>query len=236
MPKTVPLLCLTALLVLSGCFYSHDSEGGGFLRTESRSIDLGGAETVHVELKMGAGDLIVGGGAQKLMEASFQYDRPSWRPDVRYQVSGLRGTLTVQQPKRSSTGNVKNQWKLNFNNDARMGMSVALGAGEGHLDLGGLALTGLDVEMGAGVLGLDLRGKPKRSYDVRIRGGVGDANIYVPSKVGVIADVKGGLGSISAPGFEKRGDAYVNGAYEKSGTTIRLDVKGGIGSINLVSE
>src|SRR5712691_3921933 len=101
MPKTVLLLCLPAVLWLSGCFYSHDSEGGSFLRTESLTVDLGGAETVHVELKMGAGDLIVNGGAQKLMEASFPYDRRSWRPDVRYQVSGLH---TEPSPCSSRSG------------------------------------------------------------------------------------------------------------------------------------
>jgi hypothetical protein len=180
----------------------------------------------------------VNGGAQKLMEAEFRYNHPAWKPEVRYELSGLRGTLTVQQPKRGTvhSGNLKNEWKLKFNNNARMDMEVRLGAGQGDLELGSLTLKGLEIEVGAGQLKLDLRGNPRRSYDVRIRGGVGDANIYLPAKVGIIADVKGGIGSIDARGLVKRDDRYVNDEYGKSEITIRLDVKGGIGSINLIAE
>jgi len=233
-----PALVAIGAVLSFGCFYVHDSETSGPVQTESRAVELGGAESARVEVRMGAGDLNIAGGAQKLMEAEFRYDRPSWKPDVRYDVSGLKGVLTIQQPQGHSfnTGNAKNEWNLKLNNDARIDMTVALGAGEGHLDLGTLALKGLDIEMGAGELRVDLRGSPRRSYDVRIRGGVGDANIYLPNKAGIIADVKGGLGAISAHGMEQRGDSYVNSAYQKSEITIHLDVKGGIGSINLYAE
>jgi uncharacterized protein DUF2154 len=227
-----------ALLLAVGCHYDRDAESGGALQTDSRSVELGTAESVHVDVKMGAGNLNITGGAQKLLEAEFQYNRPSRKPEVKYDVSGLRGTLTIRQPEGTTmnTGKTKNQWDLKFNNNARIDVSVFLGAGEGRLEMGSLSLRGLDVEMGAGELRLDLRGAPKRSYDVRVRGGVGDANIYLPSKVGIIADLKGGIGSISTRGLEKQGDAWVNSAYDKSETTIRLDVKGGVGAINLISE
>lgn len=230
------LFLLPACLSLAGCVY--DSDFSGPVRTESRDIDIGAAESVRVEVKMGAGDLNIAGGARKLMESEFRYNRPSWKPEVRYQVSGLRGTLTVRQPSRTGVhgGNLKNEWDLKLSDDARMELEVALGAGEGHLDLGSLSLRALDVEIGAGELRLDLRGNPKRSYDVRIRGGVGDANVYLPVKAGVIANAQGGIGSISARGMEKRGGSYVNSAYDKSDVTIHLDIKGGIGSINLICE
>jgi N-terminal domain of toast_rack, DUF2154 len=232
-----PLLLLPACLTLAGCVY--ESEISGPLRTESRSIDIGAAESVRVEVKMGAGDLNIAGGARKLMESEFRYNRPAWKPEVRYEVSGMRGTLTVRQPSRGGFhggSNTKNEWNLKLSDDARIELDVGIGAGQGHLDLGSLSLRALDVEIGAGELRLDLRGNPKRSYDVRIRGGVGDANVYLPVKAGVIANAQGGIGSISARGMEKRGGSYVNSAYDKSDIAIHLDIKGGIGSITLICE
>ena len=52
---------------------------------------------------------------------------------------------------------------------------------------------------------------------------------------GVIAKAQGGLGNVSARGLSKRGDHYVNSAYEESPVTIQLDIKGGIGEIKLIA-
>ena len=84
---------------------------------------------------------------------------------------------------------------------------------------------------------LDLRGTPKKDYEVRIRGGVGEATVYVPTAVGVVAYASGGLGAVDAKGLQKRGDRYVNAAYENNAkVSIRLDISGGIGAIHLVGE
>lgn len=222
------------VLLLSGCV----AVSTGPLETESRSVDLGNAEMVRVELTMGAGELKVSGGASKLMQAEFQHNAPELKPDVRYELTGFRGRLTVQQRPgwMHAGGNYRNTWNLRLSNEASMDVFVKLGAGEGRLDLGQLALRGVEVEMGAGELKLDLRGKPKRSYDVSVRGGVGEATIYLPRDIGVVADVKGGIGGISARNLQKRDGNYVNTAYGESKVTIRLDVRGGIGAINLIGD
>jgi hypothetical protein len=75
---------------------------------------------------------------------------------------------------------------------------------------------------------------PKNDYDVSIHGGVGEATIYLPDGVGVVAEARGGIGGINARGLEKRDGRYVNDAYGRSKTTVRLDVHGGVGAINLV--
>ena len=59
-PLVAGFLCLT------GC--GHDFGPAGPERTETRSIDLDKSEEVRVDLKMGAGELRVRGGADKLME------------------------------------------------------------------------------------------------------------------------------------------------------------------------
>ncbi|HEV8042132.1 MAG TPA: toast rack family protein [Bryobacteraceae bacterium] len=221
-----------SLVGLTGCV-EWESEGPS--RTEPRSVELDKSEMVHVELKMGAGELNVRGGSSKLMDADFHYTRPSLRPNVRYDSSGFRGHLVVEESHGlhgNHSGNYR--WDVRLNDEKPMDLQVDFGAGEGHLDVGSLTLRSLDVHMGVGNLRIDLRGTPKNDYNVSVHGGVGEATIYLPSGVGVIADAKGGIGGVNARGLEKRDDRYVNEEYGHSKTTIRLDVRGGIGTINLI--
>ena len=43
----------------------------------------------------------------------------------------------------------------------------------------------------------------------------------------------GGVGGLVANGLKQQGNAYVNDAYDKSGTSIMLDIERGVGAINL---
>jgi predicted membrane protein len=189
---------------------------------------------VNVELKMGAGELNVRGGSPKLMDAEFHYNRPGLKPRVRYDSSGSRGHLVVEQPSHGPNKEYDYRWDVRLNDEKPIDLQVDFGAGEGHLDVGSLTLRSLEVHMGVGQLRVDLRGTPKNDYNVSVHGGVGEATIYLPSGVGVIADAKGGIGGVNARGLEKRDDRYVNEEYGHAKTTIRLDVRGGIGAINLI--
>src|SRR5579885_1410712 len=123
-----------------------------------------------------------------------------------------------------------------LNREVPRNLGVQFGAGEAHLDVGGLTVRNLEVEMGVGQLDLDLRGTPKQSYDVRIRGGVGEAVVHLPSEVGVEAEAQGGLGSVQASGLRHDGNRYYNDAWENSKIRIHLDIQGGVGSIRLLAE
>jgi len=215
-----------------GC--TEDFGPPGPTRTETRSVDLDSSELVRAELKMGAGQLTVRGGAPKLMEAEFTYNRPAMRPTVHYDASGFRGHLLVEEPSGVHHVNSNYRWDLRFSDDKPLDLIVHFGAGEGRLDVGELRLRSLEIHMGVGELRVDLRGMPKNDYDVSIHGGVGEATIYLPEGVGVEAEAHGGIGGINARGLEKRDGRYVNDAYGHAKTNIRLDVHGGIGAINLL--
>lgn len=231
--RLLPAIATLGLLGLTAC--SVDWEPPGPTRTETRSVDLDKSELVHVMVKMGAGELSVRGGASKLMDAEFTYNRPNLKPIVRYDATGFRGHLEVEEQPNSFHGNrSKCRWDLRLNDEKPLDLEVHFGAGEGRLDLGGLSLRSLNVHMGVGELRLDLRGTPKNDYDVSVHGGVGEATIYLPDGVGVVADAKGGIGGINARGLQKQDGRYVNDAYGHAKTTIRLDVRGGVGAINLV--
>jgi hypothetical protein len=223
---------LAGCLLLSSC--GRDFGPAGPERTETRSIELDQSEEVRVDLKMGAGEMRVDGGADKLMEGRFTYNRLRLRPEISYNA-GSRGHLVVEEPSHMGTATHRYAWDLRFNNQKPLDLDVHCGAGETRLNLGDLTLRRANVEMGVGELKMDLRGAPKSDYEVNVRGGVGEATIYLPENVGIDAHVEGGIGDIRAPGLSKRDGRYVNDSYGRAKTTVRLDIRGGIGSINLIS-
>ena len=229
----VLLVIITVMALTVGCVRGI---GVGKLQVESESVELGGAESVRVEVRMGLGKLKVEGGADELMNAEFTYNVAEWKPEVKYRVSGGQGYLTVQQPSEVEdipVGEVRYEWDLRFNNDVPLNLSIVLGAGSSHLELGGLSLSKLDVVTGAGEGTIDLTGDWTQSLDVIVKGGVGKANLRLPSDVGVRVKLHGGIGNIDIGDFYKDDGAYVNEAYGESEVTLNIDITGGVGQVNL---
>ena len=229
MAATLGVTCL----LLSAC--ARDWGPPGPERSETRAIELDKSEEVKIDLKMGAGELRVNGGAEKLMEGRFSYNRLRLRPEITYTSGGFRGHLVVEEPSHVGTATSRYVWDLRFNNQKALDLDVNCGAGETRLNLGDLTLRRVTVDMGVGQLRMDLRGAPKNDYEVSVHGGIGEATIYLPENVGIDAHVEGGIGGIHAPGLQKREGRYVNDSYGHAKTTVRLDVEGGIGSINLIA-
>jgi hypothetical protein len=227
-------LLLFAFVAMCGCNMGGDRVTTGETRKESKTVAIGAAQSVRVSLNMKAGELKVGGGATQLLDADFTYNVPEWKPEVRYDVSGAVGNLEVEQPgSGSSSGNTQNVWDLRLSNKTPMDLTANMGAGRATLTLAGLALSSLELNMGAGETTVDLAGDWKKDLSAQIHGGVGRATIRLPREVGVHVIAQGGLGAIHADGFQKQGDAYVNGQYGKSPVTLRIEVEGGVGEINL---
>jgi hypothetical protein len=208
----------------------------GKMQSESKSVDPEDAQSARAQLKMGAGELNLTGGADQLMEGDFTYNVPDWKPKVSYDVSGDEGELVVRQGGAEGSnlgGEARNEWEIRLNDEVPTDLVVQMGAGESDLDLDSLALTGLRLQMGAGKTTVDLTGDYAKGFDASIQGGVGEATVMLPSGVGVKAKAQGGLGKINAEGLERVGDAYVNDAYGESDVTLNVAVQGGVGEINL---
>jgi len=232
--KTTMILAATLIAaVLSGCVFGQRT---GPVQTESETIDLGDAESVAVNLRMGGGELTVQGGADALMEAGFRYNVADWEPMVDYSVSGGRGELTVEQPDVRGglrLDEYEYAWDLRFADDVPMDLTSQLGAGRSTLDVSELSLTSFNVEMGAGDTTVDLAGDWQEDLDVSIRGGVGRATVYLPSDVSTRVTVNGGIGEVDTTGLSRDGDAYVNDAFGAGDATLEVDIEGGVGEINL---
>jgi N-terminal domain of toast_rack, DUF2154 len=208
----------------------------GKMQSNSKSVDPKNAQSARAQLKMGAGELHLAGGADQLMEADFSYNVSDWKPKVSYDVSGDTGELMVKQGSAEGadlSGDARNEWDIRLNDELPTDLVVQMGAGESNLDLDSLALTGVDLQMGAGKTTVDLTGDYAQNFDASIQGGVGEATVLLPSEVGVKAKAEGGLGKINAQGLQTVGNSYVNDAYGKSDITLSVDVQGGVGEINL---
>src|SRR5215213_9291763 len=68
----------------------------GKMQEESKSVDPQNAESTRAKPQMGAGELNITGGADRLMEADFSYNVSEWKPKVTYDVSGGEGGLLVK--------------------------------------------------------------------------------------------------------------------------------------------
>jgi hypothetical protein len=238
MKRLVLLLVAAVALFVGAC---GTQPGGtqqqvGKMQRESKSVDLKNAQSARAQLKLGAGELHLAGGADQLMEGEFSYNVSEWKPKVSYDVSGEKGELVVKQGSGEDIrlgADARNEWDISLNDEVPTDLVVQMGAGESDLDLDSLTLTGVDLQLGAGKTTVDLTGDYAKSFDASIQGGVGEATVLLPSEVGVKAKAEGGLGKINAEGLKRVGDSYVNDAYGESDVNLSVDVQGGIGQINL---
>ena len=88
----------------------------GPVKTKRESVEAGAAEVVRAEIKLGNGELQIGGGAGALMDAKFTYNVDDWLPDVSYAVSGNQGRLSVEQP------SIENRFLFNLGISAMNGI------------------------------------------------------------------------------------------------------------------
>src|SRR5262249_32008376 len=131
------LLLIPSSLLFTSCVVEHSA---GPVQYDSKTVDAEGAQSVHAAFHMVAGDLRISDGAQQLARADFTYNVPSWKPEVKYNKIGERGTLTIRQPEGSNVhiGNTRYRWEVQLNNKIPTDLEIHFGAGQARLDLGSL--------------------------------------------------------------------------------------------------
>jgi hypothetical protein len=224
-------LAALSLLLVGGC------AGEGPAYSHSEQVELGGAETVDVLIDIGVGVLLIGGGAEDLLEADFSYGQETWKPEVSYQVSGTQGRLSIRQP--SAVGvvavpNVQYEWDLRLNNEVPMDAKIHMGVGGGRLDLGDLNLQSLELDLGVGGAEVDLIGSWDADLEASVHSGVGGVKLVLPRDVGVRVEAEAGLGAVEALEFNRDGDVYTNDAYGRTDVTLEIRAEVGIGGLELI--
>jgi hypothetical protein len=225
-------LALSGALLLNAC---TSGARVGALQTESQVVELDSAGPVRADITMGAGDLKVAGGAEKLLEADFAYNVAKLKPQVEYRD----GTLVVNEPEANGAPDIRgvggfhNEWDLHLNDTVPLDLHVAMGAGTGDLQLAGLSLTGLAANLGAGTYTIDLSGDWAHDVKASINAGAGTVNLRLPRDVGARVKVQAGPHAITAGDLKQEGDVYTNAAYGVSDVTLEVDLEFGLGQVNL---
>jgi hypothetical protein len=211
----------------------------GDLRSETKSVDLGSATTARVQINFAAGNLNVEGGANSLMDATFQYNVDDWKPEVKYSVNGSQGGLLVSQQEAGSMlpvgKQVINDWTIQLNEAVPLDLEIQADAGNSKLNLGALDLASLQVKVGAGTTRLDLSGNWDHDVTAAVNAEVGDLSINLPGEVGVRVNLDKDLVSLSTTGLTKDGDSYINQAFGTAPHTLTLVIRAGVGAIELVA-
>jgi hypothetical protein len=190
--RGLALALILVLVLAAGCARA------GELRTERRSVELEGAESIRTDLSVSTGDIMVGGGAENLMDATFTYNVPQWKPEVRYGGLAEQRELTVKQPDvpGPTFGNVQNDWEVLLNEDVLMHLSVYNSSGDGQLDLGSLSLKSLFLEFSSGDVAADLGGDKPLLEEITVDSSSGDVSLDMtgdyPSPMGLEVDLSSG--------------------------------------------
>lgn len=263
-PSALTLLTLLGGATACNIRPNNAQEEPTELRTLTETVARNNVDHLTTRISIGAGKLLVTAGADKLMEADFEYTQESWKPDIDFQSSGSEGELSIDQPGLTDDFDFnfgdkqRNEWRIRLNDEVSQTLECRMGAGESELDLRGLTLRRVDidagvgeheitlantslpeltVDVGVGEVTIDLSGVWKNNLRAEIDGGIGELNLKVPTDVGVRLDVSGGLGSVDMPpGYTKEGNTYINAAYQEAEYRLEIDVDAGIGSIDVEEE
>jgi hypothetical protein len=236
MTRHVSLVFIAVLvLAIAGCYIPSPKVS----RTESsiEKVELADAESVSVSVSLGVGKLKLAAGTDDLLDARFEYNIPDWKPVVSYKVEDGRGRLIVEQPSRvvgaAWPGSVRYDWDLKLNSGVPTELEIDLGVGKSEVDLRGLNLRRFSLEAGVGEGSVDLSGPRPSDLDATIKAGVGKLTLVLPTEVGVRVKAQAGLGRVNADGLKAEGDEWVNEAWGKTKTSVRVEVEGGIGEVEM---
>jgi DUF4097 and DUF4098 domain-containing protein YvlB len=142
-------------------------------------VELEGAEPVRTDLTMNNGNMMVAGDAENLMDATFTYNVPQWKPEVSYRGLTEHKELTVKQPNVSGPtfGDAHNDWEVLLSDDVPMDLSVSNSSGDGQLALRRLSLKSLNLEFTSGDVAADLGGEKPLLKRVTVDSSSGDVDV-----------------------------------------------------------
>ena len=204
------------------------------IQTDRQSVEQGAASTATVRIDMASGTLNLTDGSSKLMDATFQYNTPDWKPQVTYEVTGTAGLLSLVQPVDRNnllTSNGIYDWEIRLGGHVPVDLELRLGLGKATLDLSRLKVSSLDMKLGSGGVEANLGGNYETDVGAHITGGVGNFTLRLGHRMATRVTVKGNLGKVTVLGLTQEGNTYTNS--KESPRTLNVEIERGIGEITL---
>lgn len=219
---------LAAVAVLLGTLAAcHPATGAHKLRSVTSARQVQGESRVDVALQYGAGRLRVSPARGDLLyRMEMRYDDGRYRPVTEYDRAAGRLKLGVEQREhrtRGRGGHDDQHAAIELSPRVPMALSLAFGAGEADVELGGLALEDVHVQTGASRTNVSFA-TPNRVAARRVKVDAGAAEVRVS-----------GLGNARTERFEFNG-GMGEATLEFGGTwthsaTAQIDM--GVGAVRL---
>jgi len=139
------LLSFIFLIISYGSMANEESR-------ENRNIPLGEVNSLKMTIKFGAGKLDLISGQEDVFEGNFQYDKSILKPNIRYEILGETGILTLSQSIKkdlSLSFPYKNVWNLKLPSGVPLQLSVYTATYSGDIDLTNLQIENFYLNSGA---------------------------------------------------------------------------------------
>jgi len=124
-----------------------DEENG-----ENRVIPLGEVDSLKMTIKFGAGKLDLISGQEDIFEGNFQYDKSILKPNIRYEILGETGILTLSQSIKKDLNLSfphKNIWNLKLPFGVPLQLYINTATYSGDINLTNLQIENLYLNSGA---------------------------------------------------------------------------------------
>jgi len=124
-----------------------DKENG-----ENKVISLGEVDSLKMTIKFGAGKLDLTFGEEDVFKGNFQYDKSILKPNIRYEILGETGILTLSQSIKKDLDLLfpyKNIWKLKLPTGVPLQLYINTATYSGDIDLTNLQIENFYLNSGA---------------------------------------------------------------------------------------
>ena len=219
-------------------------KGGEDPETEEPSpgtttLSRNGATALDLQLRLGAGEIILGAGTDELTLLHLTAGDGISTPPYDYS-SALHNTVRKVsiRGRHSFSGSWHgdeplNTWDLRLNREVPVALDIRNRAGRIRLALGDLSLSSLEIKNGAGETQIDLAGYHSGNFDAMIKNGIGRLVIRMPKDSNLRVRIHRGVGDADVRGFMVEGDTYLTRTERPGAPQITCQIRQGIGSIRL---
>ncbi|ADB37004.1 LiaI-LiaF-like domain-containing protein [Spirosoma linguale] len=213
-------------------------------RTETHSNTFAepmSADTREAVLKLsgGAGRFIISDPTTELIKADTKQTVGSYSMSVDRDETTHIPTIELKPTEEKQhidlkDGNYENRVDVHLNTAPVWSMDVALGAGQGDLDLSAYAVKSLKLGVGAAELDLKLGSKADQS-DVKLDVGAASVTVRVPKEVGCRIKKDGALNIEQLDDFTSVGGGeFVSPGYDAAKKKMLIHFDGGISKFKVV--
>ena len=146
--KRYILLILLFLIFFVIAYESMADEING----ENRVIPLGEVDLLKVTIKFGVGKLGLISGEEDVFEGNFQYDKSILKPNIRYEILGETGILSLSQSIKKELNlsfPQKNIWNLKLPSGVPLQLYINTATYSGDIDLTNLLIENFYLNSGA---------------------------------------------------------------------------------------